>query len=684
MLDSKIEALLAQRYYHQNETSWEQVVDRIVENICDEETPKFQEKIKESLLRRIWLPNSPAIVNAGKETGLMACFVAGPTEDTLENHAETLMEIAQVGKAGGGCGFTGTFIRPENSPVAGSAHGFAYGPNNWAIQVNNYLDMITQGGFRRMALMYTLHSDHPDLDKFLDLKQNSESHGARFNQSVMATDKWMKTATTDLNSKQHQQLKKISENAWNNGEPGLLFFDRINNDTPYKGVGETIHATNPCGEQPLPPYGSCNLGSINIAHDYFAYDDAYFDFDRLSRTVKEMTRFLDNVGSKNIFPSQKFQDWYNDFRPIGIGIMGFADLLLKLHLKYGSVQSQKLLKNIMSCIYSSAKAESEKLGIERGVPKKCKHVNRRNITMVSIAPTGSIAFIAGTTHGIEPVFSPSFTRTDERGEKYTFDHPQADKDYFSSTINEDKGKIPTWKEHIDIQAAAQSFCDSGVSKTINFEEGVTPDTIYDAFVYAWEQGLKGITVYRNNSRQVQVLNDNNSERPESIQIIKNNAPKRPSRLKCWINNTSVQGENWVVLIGVLGDDPYELFAYPNGKISHKEGVLIKRGKGVYDLEFGGEIHVLDIAETYLTDEQRALTRMVSMALRHGVEVRHIYTQLEKSQGSIVSFSKAINRSLKKLLKENSSVGIKCSECGNEMMFVENCLSCPACGNSKCS
>jgi ribonucleoside-diphosphate reductase alpha chain len=511
-LSQDIESLLEQRYYRYGE-DWPQLVDRVVDTVCDGESDNHIRRMKYLIKERAFLPNSPCLVNAGtRNSGLMACFVVGPDEDTLEHHVEVLGDIAAVGKRGGGAGFSGADIRPRGSQVDGSAHnspsrGIAYGPNRWALEVSSYLDMITQGGFRKMALMYSLPSEHHDLNDFIKLKQNgNEKFAYNFNQSVFASDNWMEKATSP-DTYEAAQLLNLAGSAHNNGEPGLLFADTINNNTPYSTCGCHIKTTNPCGEQPLPSYGSCNLGSINLAHDFFYSADGDFDFGVLAGAVNEITRFLDNVGSHNIFPNEKFEKWYKDHRPIGIGIMGFADALLRMGIAYGSEDSIYFLETIMKSIQEQSYRTSRKLGYEKGIPEHCKAVDRRNITTVSIAPTGSIAFIAGCSHGIEPVFSPSYLRTDERGNQYVFTHDMADADHFRSTLNPDKNKIPHWKEHIDLQAAAQKYTDSAVSKTINMLNGIAEDEVHEAFVYAWMKGCKGVTIYRDGSRDEQVLDD---------------------------------------------------------------------------------------------------------------------------------------------------------------------------------
>lgn len=258
-------------------------------------------------------------------------------------------------------------------------------------------------------------------------------------------------------------------------------------------------------EQPLPPYGSCNLASINLNHEYFN-NLGYFDYVALDEVVSLMVPYLDAVGTANVFPTKEHEQWYKENRPIGIGIMGLADLYLRYKIPYGNEESVLFVKEIMRYIQSASYYESEALGRELGIPKQCQKLPnpRRNITTVSIAPTGSIAIIADCSHGTEPIFSPSFRRIDERGEEYLYIHPQANEDYFVSAIGKNQ---PSWRNQIDLVAACQKFCDSGVSKTINLPNSATVADVKDAFVYAWRSGLKGITVYRDGSRNFQVLND---------------------------------------------------------------------------------------------------------------------------------------------------------------------------------
>lgn len=257
-------------------------------------------------------------------------------------------------------------------------------------------------------------------------------------------------------------------------------------------------------EQGLPEYGSCNLASINLNHEYFNHR-GYFDYNALEEVVIYMTYYLDRTGTVNNFPTVKHEQWYVENRPIGIGIMGLADMFLRYGIKYGSKASIYEVERIMSSIKDSSYLASERLGQTLGIPLQCQklEIPRRNITTVSIAPTGSIAMIADCSHGIEPIFSPSFNRIDERGQTYLYTHPQASEDYFVSAVG---SRQASWKEQIDLVATAQKFVDSGISKTINLPNEATVDEVKQAVLYAWKSGCKGITVYRDGSRQFQVLN----------------------------------------------------------------------------------------------------------------------------------------------------------------------------------
>jgi ribonucleoside-diphosphate reductase alpha chain len=302
----------------------------------------------------------------------------------------------------------------------------------------------------------------------------------------------------------------IVEGAWRNGEPGILFYDKMN-DSPYKYSGQEILATNPCGEQPLPFNGVCNLGSLDISK--FLENEGgrlYENWSLLETATRLSVRFLDSVASKSVYPTQGITKWASENLPVGLGIMGLADYYLMKGIAYGSDEALEQLEFIIKFIADIAEDESISLGDERGVPEACKvlPIPRRNITTISIAPTGTISLIAGCNSGIEPIFSEIVVRNDKTG-TYTFESDLAEKDYFRCAVSANGAREVTWEEHVKTQAAAQRFVDSGVSKTINFPTGTHRDTIAKSFMLAWELGCKGITVYRNGSRKVEVLSPKN-------------------------------------------------------------------------------------------------------------------------------------------------------------------------------
>lgn len=497
--------LLKQRYFQPGE-NWIDLVDRVIENVCGNAVSTRKEQVRELILKRVLIPASPVLVNAGtKVGGLFPCAVRYPEEDTLVASFEALTDMALLAQKGYGIGFTTTMLRPKGSSVAGSTHGIAYGANQYAKWVSYLMSGLTQGNFRRVALMANLSCDHLEAEDFIYLKQTeNEMDLANFNQSLVITDAWMNKALGQINSNEQKLFDKICQHSWNNGEPGAMFYDTINDTSPYKETKQTLISSNPCSEQPLPNFGQCCLSSINLNHAYFN-SSGFFDFNALADVVALSIRFLDDVGSANKFPTERFKQWYEENRSVGLGIMGLADLFLRYGIRYGSDESIAFTGKIMEEIKTVSYAVSEEMGKELGIPLQCQKLAtpRRNITTVSIAPTGSIAMIAECSHGIEPIFSPSYERVDERGEKYLYTHPLANEDYFVSAVGE---RQATWKEQIDLVATAQKYCDSGISKTINLPNDATVSDVKEAMIYAWKMKCKGITLYRDGSRSFQVLN----------------------------------------------------------------------------------------------------------------------------------------------------------------------------------
>ena len=362
---------------------------------------------------------------------------------------------------------------------------------------------------------------HPDIINFITAKKE-EGRIANANISVVVDDKFMNAVKnnekywTEFDGKQYKEydaktiFDMIAEGMWRNGEPGLLFKDKID-QSPYTDAGQEILATNPCSEQPLPPNGVCNLGSLDLSK--FVDKQGNIEWDKLSLATRLGVRFLDKVIDTTEYPTEEIKEWSLRNRPIGMGIMGLADLFLMKKIAYGSDESLELAGDIMSFISEVCMHESQKLGEQFGIPEECKNLKpeRRNITVTTIAPTGTISLLAGCSSGIEPVFSSITIRNDKTG-TYTFENNLADKEYFRCAVSTNGEVEVTWEEHIKMLAKVQEYVDSGVSKTINFPTMTHRETMGKAAILAWEMGCKGVAMYRNGSRKHEVLTPKNLKR----------------------------------------------------------------------------------------------------------------------------------------------------------------------------
>lgn len=511
--------ILKTRYFNDGETTWEEVAKRVIEHVWWRPDFKGQQKDALDMLKhRYFIPNSPTLVNAKKRNGgLIACFVVD-FPDTIEGIYKTKLDFALIAKKGGGSGTTLSHLRPKNSSVAGSTHGYAGGPVAFFNTICHDMDAMTQSGFRKMAMMGTMRYDHPDIIEFINAK-TQEGVMANTNISVTVDDAFMQAVENDetywtkfkgikyeeLNAR--EIFNMIVEGAWKNGEPGLLFYTRVN-ESPYKYSYQEIVATNPCGEQPLPPNGACNLGSLDVSK---FYHDGAFDYELFEKAIRLSVRFLDQVIDVNEFPTEAIKQWAEENRPVGLGIMGLADLFILEGIAYGSPESLTYIDNLMSFFQTVSDDESILLGVQYGIPKACMPLPtpRRNITVRTIAPTGSISLLAGCHgSGIEPIFSEFTTRKDETG-TYQIFHPDYEQPHFRCAVSSNGSVEVNWKEHVLVQTQIQRYIDSGVSKTINFPQRTRRDTIGEAFMMAWKLGAKGMTVYRNGSRQIEVLSPKN-------------------------------------------------------------------------------------------------------------------------------------------------------------------------------
>jgi ribonucleoside-diphosphate reductase alpha chain len=505
----------------------------------------------DSMARLEFLPNSPTLMNAGRPLQqLAACFVL-PVEDSLSSILDAVKQQALIHQSGGGTGFSFSRLRPQNDLVS-STHGIASGPVSFMRIFNMATDVVKQGGTRRGANMGILRVDHPDVLKFISLKRN-EKEMNNFNLSIGLTAEFMRAlerrhqyalinprtgkAATRLPAV--QVFDRLIRAAWESGEPGVIFLDHINGANPTPSLGD-IEATNPCGEQPLLSHESCTLGSIDVSK--FVVDTRTgprIDYPRLEKTIRLAVRFLDNVIDRNHYPLKEIEIATLRTRKIGLGIMGFADLLIGLNIPYNTDAAVEQAVSLMSFIQTHAHEASRHLGTQRGLfpayggsRLETRGDRRRNATVTTIAPTGTISLIAGCSAGIEPLYGVHVLRRTLDGLQLTMTHPAFLRMIRAEGLSIDSlrtelgaspsiqhiARIPIRirrlfvtahdvpaKHHVRMQAAFQRFSDSGVSKTINLPSSATPADVGDAFLLAYQLGCKGLTVFRSGSREQQVL-----------------------------------------------------------------------------------------------------------------------------------------------------------------------------------
>ncbi|MEM2165562.1 MAG: vitamin B12-dependent ribonucleotide reductase [Candidatus Bathyarchaeia archaeon] len=496
-----------------------------------------------------WLPNSPTLMNAGTEIGqLSACFVL-PIDDSIESIFDALKAMALIHKSGGGTGFSFSRLRPEGDIVK-STRGVASGPVSFMRIFDVATEVIKQGGKRRGANMGILRVDHPDIIKFI-MAKSEEGALRNFNISVAVTDEFMKCVDENseyslINPRTGLVVKKLPANdvfslivnqAWRTGDPGLIFIDEINrhNPTPKLGV---IEATNPCGEVPLLPYESCNLGSINLSR-FVDRRSGDVDWDRLAYTVREAVHFLDNVIDVNRYPLPEIERMTKLNRKIGLGVMGFAEMLIQLGIPYDSMEAVSFAEKLMRFISETAREKSVELGRIRGSFPSFedsiwagRYDAMRNATLTSIAPTGSISIVAGTSSSIEPLFAVAYVREVLEGTRLIdvnrlFVEIAKERGFYSDDlvvevarkgtlrnvqgIPEDVKRLfvtalevdPRW--HVEIQAAFQRYVDNAVAKTVNLPSDATLEDVRRVFMLAYKLKCKGVTVYRYGSKSQQVL-----------------------------------------------------------------------------------------------------------------------------------------------------------------------------------
>jgi len=633
----------------------------------------------ETMMARDFLPNSPTLTGAGRDMCLSACFVL-PIEDSMESIFDTVKNAALVHKEGGGTGFDFSRLRPKGSFVQ-KTQGVASGPVSFLKVIDAATEAVKQGGTRRGANMGLLRADHPDIEDFILMKKDGKSVG-NFNISVAATDAFMEAVRAGgsyeivdpfrkkvVDRKDARKVfRMIVESAWAIGDPGLIFIDRINRDNPTKGLGP-IAATNPCGEQPLHPYESCNLGSINVARFFKPEAKDQFDWERFAAVVGVAVRFLDDVIDVNRYPLPEIEAMSKGNRRIGLGVMGWADLLLLRGLRYDGEPALAFADKLAAGLRKEAEAASRRLARERrSFPNIAQSVYKgtkmRNATVFTVAPTGTISRIAGCSSSIEPVFAFEFTSHIIDSEIKDL-HP-----IYEAWKEKNPGaKPPDYfvtahdiapEGHIRMQAAFQKHVDNSVSKTINMPHDAALKDVEKAYLMAYDLGTKGITIYRDGCREEQVL----TKGPATAKRL---PQERPDTLTSVTDKIKTGFGNLYVTISFFHQKPFEVFA--------------SIGKSGY---------------TTMADAE-AIGRLVSLGLRSGVDPKELVAQLKGIGGSEPIFTDgglvhSIPDAIAKVLERHFGAakgGGKdvfqqtCKHCGATLPD-EKCPVCPNCGWNKCS
>lgn len=691
-----------------------------------------------------FLPNSPTLMNAGRPLGqLSACFVL-PVEDSMEGIFESIKNAALIHKSGGGTGFSFSRLRQRGATV-NSTGGVASGPISFMKVYNSATEAVKQGGTRRGANMGILRIDHPDILEFIECKSdNSEINN--FNISVGITEGFMKAVESGkhyhrvdpktgnvilpaLNSR--EVFDKIVQMAWKNGEPGIIFLDRINKFNPTPELGE-IESTNPCGEQPLLPYEACNLGSINLKNMLTKEADGInysIDYNKLEDTVKKGVRFLDNVIDVNNYPLPEIDSMTRGTRKIGLGVMGWADMLCLMKIPYNSTEAISLAKHLMKTIQEMATRESRELAVERDVfPYWEKsifaktNIKIRNATTTTIAPTGTLSMIAGVSSGIEPLFALSYIRNIMDNVEMVevnpiFEQVAKERGFYSEDLMKkiaEVGTIQGMEEiptdvrevfvtshdispeyHVKMQSAFQGSVENAVSKTVNLSHSATKEDVAEVYWLAYRTGCKGVTIYRDGSREMQVLNVKEVKGKEPV-----NEPKKPSVYEPKERPEILTGLTEKVKIG-CGN----LYVTVNGDSDGICEIFSSTGRS------GG-----------CPSQTEATSRLISIALRAGIDSKYIIEQLKgircpsttrKGNSKVLSCPDAIGKTMEKwvsmktdnvinttafeptikpteektktcsLVNPDAIVDGKCPECKTKLEFGGGCVSCKSCGWGKC-
>jgi ribonucleoside-diphosphate reductase alpha chain len=716
--------------------------------LSDENIKILQDAFFKMMVNLEFLPNSPCLMNAGKEMGqLSACFTL-PIEDSMESIFETLKVTSLIHKSGGGTGFNFSRLRPKNAVVK-TTGGVASGPISFMRVYDAATEAVKQGGTRRGANMGILRVDHPDIMEFICCKENN-NHITNFNISVAITDEFMRRLARGedydlIDPHTHKPVQKINskevfnlivKQAHKNGEPGIIFIDRINqyNPTPKLGL---IESTNPCGEQPLLPYESCDLGSINLDQMCKKVGSrCEIDWERLKEVTGLAVHFLDNLIDVNKFPLPEIEKATKATRKIGLGVMGWSSLLIRLSIPYNSEEAVALAEKVMSFILDQANKKSLELGKAKGVfpafkgsiyDRKDGTTRMRNATLTTIAPTGTISIIAGPcSSGIEPLFALSYHRSVMDNDKLVeveplFEQVARERGFYSSQlmeklaqgasikdikeIPEDVRRIfvtshdiaPEW--HVRMQAAFQKYVHNATSKTINFPHEATIEEVRKSYVLAFDSNCKGITIYRDRSREEQVLNvgkpKDKQEARSMYEIKKEIAPRpRPEVIIGTTTKVSTGCGNLYVTINIDEDGkPFELFTQM-GKAGGCAASQLEATGRLVSLAFRANIEVKSIIEQLRNIrcpspswEKGQRIFSCADAIARVVERRLINVQataLAAAESLTIPMKHSHDDQLQSTdLDEQVNIVGMCPDCGGALRHEEGCVKCHGCGYSKC-
>lgn len=667
----------------------------------------------------------------GRRVTYSNCYVITPPEDNIESIFNTAAKLARTYSYGGGCGIDISNLRPKGAIVHNAAKSTS-GAVSFMDLYSQVTGLIGQAG-RRGALMISISCKHPDIEEFINLK-TKQGVCEKANISIRVSDDFMEaaihdedwiteftseeTGTITKTFKARDLLKLLAKRNWEWAEPGMLYWDRItrynmlNNDERFSYAG-----VNPCAEEPLPAGGSCLLGSINLSEFVLNpfTSEATIDYSSLVDAVKKAVRALNDVLDEGaaLHPLEEQRNSVRNWRQIGLGTMGLADMLIKLGLTYGSVSALGMTQEVYKTIAQAAVGESLSLAIDKGMYPECNpkllaessFINSiglpqsviediskyglHNSQLLTCAPTGSIATMLQVSTGVEPNFALHYTRRTQslNGEDTYYEVDAKIVEDFFATPSKGLATLPSYFveskdiapiDRIKMQGVLQKYTDASISSTINLPKEATVDDVYNIYIEGWKNGLKGVTVYRSGCYREGILT---TEKP--IDIPNTLAPKRPKDLECDCYTVKSQGENFVVCVGLLDNQPYEVFVFRLTnwlKLPQHKGTITKVEKGKYSLN-SDFLHIDNLLDTDINVEEKAATLYSSMLLRHGISIKYIIKTAKKVNQNITSFSSAMCRVLSKYLPVE--VEGKCPECGSDLVHEGGCTHCSQCSYSKC-